>query len=82
MQFASCQWTPYARSFIVALYPSTIIDDEKIPKLIELIGEDVLRVQDPAMHQPCQIVAGKNYTDDRMTEINTAIAELQEHTNT
>lgn len=77
-QFASCRWNPYAKGFLQRMYPSKVIDDARIPKLIALINEDVLRIQDPAFHQPCQIVAGKNYsaaTHD--AAVNEAIAEFK-----
>lgn len=76
-QFASCQWEPYAKSFLQQMYPSTEIDAEKIPLLVGLINDDVLRVQDPNMHSPCQIVAGKNYMDSKTTEINDAIDQFK-----
>ncbi len=77
MQFASCQWNPYAKMFIQKMYPSKIIDDSKMPLLIGLINEDVLRVQDPDFHYPCQVVAGTNYGVLRDKEISEAISEFQ-----
>jgi hypothetical protein len=77
MQFASCQWNPYAKSFIQQMYPSITIEDDKIPLLIDLINRDVLRVQDPNFHSPCQIVAGTNYQDSLTTEVHEAIEEFK-----
>lgn len=77
MVFASCQWNPYAKSFIEKMYPSKKIEDEKIPKLIKLINEDILRVQDPALHQPCQIIAGSNYSSNKKAEVEEAIEEFK-----
>lgn len=75
-QFASCQWEPYAKSFLQKMYPSKTIEEEKIPLLVDLIKRDVLRVQDPDMHQPCQIVAGKRY-DSGKGEVDAAIEEFK-----
>lgn len=64
--------------FLQKMYPSRTIDDARIPKLIALINQDVLRIQDPDFHQPCQIVAGKNYvaaTHD--AAVNEAIEEFK-----
>lgn len=77
-QFASCQWEPYAKSFLQKMYPAKNIDAEKIPKLVSLINEDVLRIQDPAMHQPCQIVIGKNYVaEEHDGQVADAISEFK-----
>lgn len=76
-QFASCQWEPYARAFLQKLYPSKTIDDSKIPKLIALIKEDVLRIQDPAFHQPCQIIEGTNFAESDKARVAEAIAEFK-----
>lgn len=75
-QFASCQWEPYAKSFLQKMYPSKSIDEDKIPLLVGLIKRDVLRVQDPMMHQPCQIVAGENYLSGK-DEVDAAIDEFK-----
>lgn len=77
MVFASCQCNPSAKSFIEKMYPSQKIEDEKIPKLIKLINEDVLRVQDPAFHQPCQIIAGSKYTNDKKAEVEESLEEFK-----
>lgn len=79
LQFASCQWNPYAKSFIQKMYPGKEIMDSEIPLLIALINEDVLRVQDPEMHRPCGIVAGKNYSDSRSDDIAKAINQFTEN---
>ena len=76
MQFASCQWEPYAKSFLQKMYPLKTIDEDKIPKLVALIKSDVLRIQDPSMHSPCQIVAGKEY-DSGKDEVDEAIEEFK-----
>ena len=75
-QFASCQWEPYAKSFLQKMYPSKTIEEEKIPLLVDLIKRDVLRIQDPDMHRPCQIVAGKEYESGK-GEVDAAIEEFK-----
>jgi hypothetical protein len=59
------------------MYPSVDIKEELIPKLVELIKGDVLRVQDPKMHSPCQIIAGNNYKDSDKDRVDEAIAEFK-----
>lgn len=75
-QFATCDWNN-AKDFLQQMYPSKTIDGDKIPKLVDLIKSDVLRVQDPNMHQPCQIVQGKSYTKNDDAAISEAIAEFR-----
>jgi len=77
MQFASCQWDPYAKSFLQKIYPSQVIDETKIPKLLDLLKEDILRIQDPDMHQPCQIVAGPHYNDSLKQRVAEALEEFK-----
>lgn len=78
-QFASCQWRPYAKSFIQKMFPDKEIVDSEIPLLIALIDEDVLRVQDPDMHGVCQIVTGNNYSESRTDDIDKAIKQFTEN---
>lgn len=78
MNFASCQWNPYAKSFLQKMYPSKPVNDDEIPKLIDLINKDVLRIQDPEYHKPCQIIAGNKYQgEEHDSLIAEAIAELK-----
>ena len=77
--FASCSWngSPGAKNHIQKMYPDKTIKDELIPILIDLINRDVLRVQDPAFHQPYQIITGNNYTEFHDDEINMAIKQFE-----
>lgn len=75
-QFATCE-PARALQFIKTMYPSRTLDEGKFPLLMKLIGEDVLRVQDPDFHQPCQIVAGNQYSNDKTGDVNAAIAEFK-----
>jgi hypothetical protein len=77
--FASCDWNgfPGARNHIQKMYPNKVIDDTKISKLIDLINKDILRVQDPDCHQPCQIVQGTKFKEDEHQElVDAAIQEF------
>lgn len=58
--FATCEWNR-ALGFLRSLYPSKVIRDDQLPLLKSLLEEDIVRVQDPAMHQPAQIITGSNY---------------------
>ena len=50
---------------------------ENIPLLLVLVGEDVLRVQDPYMYgNRIGIMPGNNYNADRKLEVDKAVAEL------
>lgn len=79
LTFASCSWNgfPGAKNHIQKMYPNKTIKEELIPILIDLINRDVLRVQDPDFHQPCQIIAGNNYTKFHDDEINAAITQFK-----
>lgn len=73
--FATCD-TQRALGFINKMYPDhKDLTKKDIPLLYSLISRDILRVQDPDFHQPCQIIGGNKYKDED-AEIKTAIAEL------
>lgn len=74
--FATCE-PVRALQFINRMYPDRKdLTAKDIPLLYALIKRDVLRVQDPDFHQPCQIVVGNNYTQNHKTEISMAIDEF------
>lgn len=71
--FATCE-RPRALRFLQDLYPSSTVEDSGATStLLDLVGADIVRVQDPAMHSPAQIVPGTNWDESRRNEI-TAIA--------
>ena len=78
IMFVTCD-KERALGFINKMYPENedLVLDE-IPLLIDLIEKDILRVQDPEFHNPCQIVAGKNYSEDYNEDIQDAINELKD----
>jgi len=74
--FATCDINR-ALVFINKMYPSyKDLTKEDVPLLSGLIEKDVLRVQDPNFHQPCQIIAGNQYSKEYDAEINKAIEEF------
>lgn len=75
--FATCD-KKRALGFINSMYPELdIIVEDDIPLLMDLIGRDILRVQDPDFHKPSQIVSGNNYSAEYDAEIQEAIEELK-----
>jgi hypothetical protein len=75
--FATCNISNAIR-FINSNYPDKKdLTQEDIPKLTNLIKDDVLRVQDPMMHNPCQIILGKKYIKKHDDAITEAIEELE-----
>ena len=69
---------PSAINFINQMYPDRDdITADDVPLLSELIKQDVLRVQDPDFHRPCQIIAGNNYDKAKHSDsIADAIKEF------
>ena len=43
------------------------------------MDRDILRIQDPDFHQPCQIVGGKRYDSKHDSIINEAIQEFKDN---
>jgi hypothetical protein len=75
--FATCE-PIRALAFINKMYPR--YDDltkDDVPLLYSLISKDILRVQDPDFHQPCQIIEGNKYSKEFDEEISDAIKEFQ-----
>ena len=76
--FATCE-VHRALEFINQVYPSyEDLTEKDIPKLRALLEKDIVRVQDPNFHQPCQIIAGNNYSEEYDKKIGEAIQELQD----
>jgi hypothetical protein len=75
--FATCE-VPRAVQFIQKMYPSKEVTAEKMPLLLDLIRQDILRVQDPDFHRPCQIIAGNNYDNAKHgAAVNAALSEFK-----
>ena len=75
IMFATCELNS-ALAFIRQMYPNQKVAWEMMPLLEELIKQDILRVQDPNFHQPCQIVPGNNYRKEHDGQIQEAINEF------
>ncbi|WP_028982867.1 hypothetical protein [Sporolactobacillus terrae] len=78
--FATCE-VNRGLEFINKMYPShEDLAKEDVPLLCDLLKEDVLRVQDPDFHQPCQIILGDkgNMVRDK-GRINEAVKQLMNH---
>jgi hypothetical protein len=80
MQFATCE-VNRGLEFINKMYPSKAdLTKDDVPLICELLSRDILRVQDPDFHQPCQVVAGTKYDQSRDTEeVNAAVQQLKNH---
>lgn len=76
MQFATCEWNR-AVEFLQKIYPTKTIDENKILKLKKLVEEDILRIEDPDLHKPAKITAGKNYDSCFSTDVNDAVKEFR-----
>ena len=74
--FASCQ-PEFALRFIQKMYPDKTITWDDIPLLAALVSRDVLRVQDPDFHQPCQIVTSTKYKPEHKQEVDDALTEFR-----
>lgn len=76
ISFATCE-VGRAVEFIQKMYPSKVVTKDKFPLVAYLIERDILRVQDPDFHQPCQIIAGKSYSTAHDGLIEAAMKEFK-----
>lgn len=76
ISFATCDLNR-AVEFIQKNYPSKEVTKEKFPLLAHLIQKDILRVQDPDFHKPCQIIAGNSYSSAHDAVIESAMTEFK-----
>jgi len=77
--FATCNLN-MAIGFIDKMYPDRAdITASDIQLLSKLIKEDVLRVQDPDFHRPCQIVGDNKYDEaTHSKDIEKALKEFKQ----
>lgn len=77
--FATCD-RRMALGFLQKQYPLRVVEDtpESAGPILDLIAADIIRVQDPDFHQPCQIVPGKAYDESRASEILSACQEFHD----
>jgi carbamate kinase len=77
--FATCE-VNRGIEFINKMYPTKEdLTRDDVPLLWNLLTRDIVRVQDPDFHRPCQIIAGNNYQDSHNNEIQDAINQLKNH---
>lgn len=69
-QFATCD-RRFALEFLQREYPNRVIEDtpDSVGLLLDLVAQDLIRVQDPKFHQPCQIVPGNKWDESRRGEV-------------
>ena len=76
--FATCE-IDRALSFINKIYSNhEDLTEDDVPHLAALINKDIIRVQDPDFHSPCQIIAGKQYNKRFDASIIQALEQFQE----
>jgi len=71
IQFATCD-RKRALQFLQQVYPSGNVEDtpESAGPLLELVEQDIVRVQDPAMYgNQIQVVPGKKWQEDMREEV-------------
>lgn len=79
INFATCE-VDRAFEYIQKVYPSRVVNKEEISKLLDLVGKDILRVQDPSMYgNQIQVIRGNNFTEADNEAIQDAIKQLKEN---
>lgn len=68
--FATCE-RHRALEFLQKQEPELNLTDspESAGPLLDLVQADLIRVQDPAYHNPCQVVPGNNWDESRRSEV-------------
>ena len=65
-QFATCN-REMALRHLQKAYPKRTLTDELVKDILPWIMNDIVRIQDPDFHFPPQVVAGKNWKEDKET---------------
>lgn len=76
-QFATCDKNMAIRHLRLA-YPSYEITEESVKNIMPYIVQDIVRIQDPACHYPAQVVAGKNWVEEKREEIANAFKQFHD----
>jgi hypothetical protein len=82
IEFATCE-PLRALDYIKQVYPtkSGAITKDSIGKLLDLVGRDILRVQDPLMYgSRIAVVPGQKYSTEFKDLITEAFAQLKQIT--
>ena len=83
VQFATCERNR-ALDYIKQVYPSYNITDtdDCAGPLLDFVGKDIIRIQDPMMYgNKIQVIPSKNYTDDQHASVISACKLLTEDKN-
>ena len=77
--FATCNEQMALRHLRMA-YPNHEITEESVIEIMSYIKQDIVRIQDPAFHNPPQVVAGNNWTEDKekRKQISNAFKKFHE----
>ena len=79
IEFATCVKTT-AFGYLQKVYPTKTITEDQVSKLLDLVGRDIVRIQDPYMYgNRIGVVGGSNYKPENKLEIDEAIAQLKEN---
>lgn len=81
--FATCD-RGMALGFLRKLYPSRDVADtpEDAGPLLDIVEADIVRVQDPDYHRPCQIMPSKNWDASRHDEFVAICQKFHDGTTT
>ncbi len=63
-EFATCDKN-MAISFLKKLYPNGKVNEQTCALIMPFITSDIVRIQDPDFHKPSQVVAGKNWSENK-----------------
>jgi hypothetical protein len=76
VQFATCDVTR-AAEYVRRVYPDRKIPDAVLAPLLDLVGRDILRVQDPMMYgNRIAVVPGKKYHESHRESCERVGREL------
>ena len=78
--FATC-CTKMAEEFIQRVYPNAKVNPETpaMKAVLDLVGADIIRIQDPMMHGTApQVVAGTHWDESRRDEIAAACKAMHD----
>lgn len=79
--FATCE-RARALTFLAQAYPSRTVRDtpDDAGPLLDLVVRDVVRIQDPAFHQPPQVVPGKKWAESERVAVIAAAQQVHDFT--
>ena len=76
--FATCE-RRRALGFLRAIYSKHEVNDTgRVAALLDLVEADIMRIQDPMMHKPAQVIAGSAWDEGRRCECVAICAAAHE----